>query len=100
METAIGTPMSASNAVNMSMILPPMIHRHVNISRNKMDITYDPSVCEHCFNNPKNNPNASGICCCSLPYISRTVPYQASTSTDYQTGGSFINTNITNVYMT
>ena len=23
--------------------------------------------CEHCSNNPKNNPYASGICCCSLP---------------------------------
>ena len=28
-------------------------------------VHYDP--CEHCSNNPKNNPNASGICCCCLP---------------------------------
>ena len=26
---------------------------------------YDP--CSNCSNNPKNNPNASGICCCALP---------------------------------
>ena len=23
--------------------------------------------CEHCHNNPKNNPHASGICWCALP---------------------------------
>lgn len=26
-----------------------------------------PKCCEHCSNNPKNNPNASGFCDCSLP---------------------------------
>lgn len=25
--------------------------------------------CEYCFNNPKNNPNASGICHCVLPCL-------------------------------
>ena len=30
---------------------------------------YDP--CEHCMNNPKNNPNASGFCNCSLPDLYR-----------------------------
>lgn len=25
--------------------------------------------CKHCVNNPANNPNASGLCCCSLPDI-------------------------------
>lgn len=28
---------------------------------------YDP--CEHCMNNPKNNPHASGICSCALPAL-------------------------------
>lgn len=30
---------------------------------------YDP--CEHCSNNPKNNPFASGICSCALPDMYR-----------------------------
>lgn len=32
---------------------------------------FDP--CSNCINNPKNNPNASGNCCCSLP--SRNITY-------------------------
>ena len=32
---------------------------------------FDP--CYNCGNNPKNNPNASGNCCCSLP--SRNITY-------------------------
>lgn len=27
------------------------------------------SPCDKCPNNKKNNPNASGICNCSLPYF-------------------------------
>ena len=27
--------------------------------------------CAGCSNSPKNNPNASGFCCCSLPYMNR-----------------------------
>lgn len=26
-----------------------------------------PKCCMNCSNNPMNNPNASGVCCCSLP---------------------------------
>lgn len=32
--------------------------------------TYDP--CAKCPNNPANNPNASGICNCVLPYMAGT----------------------------
>ena len=28
---------------------------------------FSPKCCQNCPNNPKNNPYASGICCCSLP---------------------------------
>lgn len=24
-------------------------------------------ACQKCPNNPANNPNASGVCCCSIP---------------------------------
>lgn len=29
--------------------------------------------CENCPNNPKNNPNASGICNCALPYFANPI---------------------------
>ena len=28
--------------------------------------------CENCINNPKNNPNASGVCHCALPAMRNT----------------------------
>ena len=53
-----------------------------------MDIKfgYSYKCCEKCSNNPKNNPHASGICNCVLPYMegTRTGDYvQTSTSTTY-----------------
>ena len=30
--------------------------------------------CENCMNNPKNNPLASGFCCCSLPAMELGTP--------------------------
>ena len=32
-----------------------------------------PSPCDKCPNNKKNNPNASGICSCSLPYFANPI---------------------------
>ena len=29
--------------------------------------------CAFCNNNPKNNPYASGICCCALPAMYRII---------------------------
>lgn len=29
--------------------------------------------CTHCQNNPRNNPNASGICNCVLPALWQTI---------------------------
>ena len=29
--------------------------------------------CEHCSNNPKNNPHASGVCWCVLPYLNNVI---------------------------
>ena len=48
-------------------------------------IYYDSSVCEHCPNNPAVNPHASGICCCSLPYMSTTAPKSESRTYTYGT---------------
>ena len=30
--------------------------------------------CENCMNNPKNNPLASGFCCCALPAMELNTP--------------------------
>lgn len=38
---------------------------------NTITCTNDP--CENCTNNPKNNPNASGFCCCALPSMKNVV---------------------------
>lgn len=35
----------------------------------RMDISNRIDPCENCPNNPKNNPNASGICHCALPTL-------------------------------
>lgn len=32
---------------------------------------YDFPCCANCINNPKNNPNATGICFCALPAMSQ-----------------------------
>jgi len=39
-----------------------------------MELNYNPqpNCCKYCSNNPLNNPYASGICCCSLPYQTTT----------------------------
>lgn len=29
--------------------------------------------CKNCPNNPKNNPNASGVCNCALPYFANPI---------------------------
>ena len=29
--------------------------------------------CENCPNNPKNNPFASGVCSCVLPYMNQVM---------------------------
>ena len=55
---------------------------------------YDP--CTNCSNNPKNNPNASGICCCALPDLYRgwnTAPQQP-VRYEYHTTCSFDNINL------
>lgn len=34
----------------------------------------DDHPCTHCNNNPQNNPNASGVCCCALPDLWASKP--------------------------
>ena len=41
--------------------------------------------CEHCSNNPANNPQATGICFCALPAMERgghTGEARTTTTTD------------------
>lgn len=40
---------------------------------NSQTFTAHRDPCEHCNNNPKNNPLASGVCSCVLPYLNQVV---------------------------
>lgn len=40
---------------------------------NEMNNIQVPSPCDKCPNNKKNNPNASGICFCALPYFANPI---------------------------
>ena len=44
-------------------------------------------TCANCNNNPKNNPNASGVCCCALPdlYNKRYGSAPATPTVRYET---------------
>lgn len=44
--------------------------------------------CERCMNNPKNNPNASGMCNCALPYMNGPSKITCNTTADYPYLGS------------
>ena len=55
---------------------------------------FEYDCCRNCNNNPRNNPHASGICNCMLPYLEATRPktggnpvsyYDTYTTTDTQT---------------
>lgn len=43
-----------------------------NIDPNSMGVGGN-NTCEHCPNNPKNNPFSSGFCNCALPALSNPI---------------------------
>lgn len=45
----------------------------LNSQVNEMSNIQVPSLCDKCPNNKKNNPNASGICWCALPYFANPI---------------------------
>lgn len=45
----------------------------MNTNSNNQENTQASTPCDKCPNNKKNNPNASGICCCSLPYFANPI---------------------------
>lgn len=51
--------------------IPSIPYYPNGISSNPYGMRVDP--CEHCQNNPKNNPLASGVCCCALPDLYRII---------------------------
>ena len=53
---------------------------------------YDP--CANCSNTIKNNPNASGICCCALPDLYNKRYTSAPSQFNYYTTCSFDNINL------
>ena len=45
----------------------------LNNQVNEMNNIQVLSPCDKCPNNKKNNPNASGMCCCFLPYFANPI---------------------------
>lgn len=45
----------------------------LNTQVNEMNNIQVQSPCDKCPNNKKNNPNASGICWCALPYFANPI---------------------------
>ena len=45
----------------------------LNNQVNEINNIQVPNPCDKCPNNKKNNPNASGICSCSLPYFANPI---------------------------
>ena len=45
------------------------INKPITISQDKFGY----KCCENCSNNPRNNPNASGMCNCILPYMEQPL---------------------------
>ena len=43
---------------------------------------YQYKCCEHCSNNPANNPHATGICFCALPAMERGGTTRTDTRTN------------------
>lgn len=56
---------------------------------NGLNDFYDP--CANCNNNPKNNPNANGPCCCALPDLYNKRYTSAPSQFNYYTACSFDN---------
>ena len=60
--------------VNDKKLLKQMfIETKLNNQVDGMNNVQVPSPCDKCPNNKKNNPNASGICSCSLPYFANPI---------------------------
>lgn len=45
---------------------------------------YHYRCCRFCNNNPANNPNASGFCCCVLPYMETPILTDMDNSFTYK----------------
>ena len=61
---------SSDTLLNNNNLLKQMfMETKLNNQVNEMNNIQVPSPCDKCPNSKKNNPNASGMCCCSLPYF-------------------------------
>ena len=49
---------------------------NTNLNNNQVKVLNNiqaQNPCEKCLNNPKNNPNASGICYCAAPHFANPI---------------------------
>ena len=65
---------SSDTLLNDKKLLKQMfMETKLNNQVNEMTKIQVPSPCDKCPNNKKNNPNASGICWCALPYFANPI---------------------------
>ena len=57
----------------MKTNLNNQVNENNNIQVNGTNNIKASNPCDKCPNNPKNNPNASGMCCCALPYFANPI---------------------------
>ena len=58
---------------NKELLNQMVMETKINNQVNEMNGIRVPSPCDKCPNNKKNNPNASGICWCALPYFANPI---------------------------
>lgn len=65
---------SSDTLLNDEKLLKQMfMETKLNKQVNEINNIQVPSPCDKCPNNKKNNPNASGICWCALPYFANPI---------------------------
>ena len=73
MKTNEGNNLRDTLLNDKKLLKQPFMGTKLNNQVNEMNNIQVPSPCDKCPNNKKNNPNASGICWCALPYFANPI---------------------------
>lgn len=73
MGTNEGNNLSDTLLNDKKLLKQMFMETKLNNQVNEINNIQVPSPCDKCPNNKKNNPNASGICWCALPYFANPI---------------------------
>lgn len=73
METNEGNNLSDTLLNDEKLLKQMFMETKLNNQVNEINNIQVPNPCDKCPNNKKNNPNASGICWCVLPYFANPI---------------------------